>query len=155
MPTTGVIANGGNLGTDVSADGRTIVGAANDARGIQNAAIWLRAAEWRLLGGFADGGSCDAFLSTALGTSRDGKVVVGQANKGCTETMRFGGKNPPAWPISEQPSQVITPGQKPSPETARDCWLSDRRRLLLNGCAMGGRQAGDDSRRKRPCRRCL
>lgn len=70
-------------------ESRTIVGAANDARGIQNAAIWLRAAEWRLLGGFADGASCDAFLSTALGTSRDGKVVVGQANKGCTETHAF------------------------------------------------------------------
>lgn len=89
MPTTGIIANGGSFASDVSGDGRTIVGAANDARGIQNAAIWLRAAEWRLLGGFADGSSCDAFLSSASGVSRDGKVVVGQAYKDCRSAHAF------------------------------------------------------------------
>jgi probable HAF family extracellular repeat protein len=89
MPTSGIIANGGSFATDVSADGLTIVGAANDARGIQNAAIWLRAAEWRLLGGFAGGSSCDAFLSVATGISRDGKVVVGHAYKDCRSVHAF------------------------------------------------------------------
>jgi hypothetical protein len=53
MPTTGVIFNGGRTAAAISADGRTIVGAARDAQGVENAAIWLRATEWRLLGGFA------------------------------------------------------------------------------------------------------
>src|SRR4051812_3437529 len=40
-PTTGVIFNGGVSSQDVSGDGRTIVGIARDAGGIQQAAIWL------------------------------------------------------------------------------------------------------------------
>ena len=77
MPTTGVIFIGGLGATNVSRDGSTIVGVAADSRGIQ-AAIWQRAAEWRLLGSFRPGAaSCDASLSSATDTSRDGKVVVG------------------------------------------------------------------------------
>ncbi len=90
MPTTGVISTGGTFATKVSRDGRTIVGTAADARGITQAAIWLRAAEWRLLGSFgANAAPCDAFLSTGLDTSSDGRVVVGLARNGCTLSHAF------------------------------------------------------------------
>jgi probable HAF family extracellular repeat protein len=84
MPTTGVIFNGGWYANDVSRDGRTIVGAARDSRGILQAAIWVRAAEWRLLGSFTPSAApCGASLSGANGTSADGRVVVGYASNGC------------------------------------------------------------------------
>jgi uncharacterized membrane protein len=79
MPTTGVIFIGSYQTLGVSGDGRTIVGIARDNRGIQQAAIWLRAAEWRLLGGFPNVAPCIDFLSGATGTSDDGGVVVGWA----------------------------------------------------------------------------
>ena len=89
MPTTGVIYIGGLGATSVSGDGSTIVGVAADARGLQ-AAIWLRAAEWRLLGSFRpDAASCDASLSTATDTSRDGRIVVGSARDGCNISHAF------------------------------------------------------------------
>lgn len=90
MPTTGVISNGGVSSADVSRDGRTIVGTAADARGIEQAAIWRRATEWQLLGSFGpSAASCDRFLSSAADTSGDGRVVVGQAGNGCTLTHAF------------------------------------------------------------------
>jgi probable HAF family extracellular repeat protein len=90
MPTTGVISIGGFTGAGVSRDGRVIVGSAFDPQRIRQAAIWLRAAEWRLLGSFSPGGAaCDTSLSIALGTSGDGRVVVGSANRGCTSTHAF------------------------------------------------------------------
>jgi probable HAF family extracellular repeat protein len=90
MPTTGAVATGGYLATDVSRDGHTIVGQAFDSRRVLQAAIWLRAAEWRLLGSFSPNSQpCDAFLSLATDTSRDGSVVVGQAWEGCTLTHAF------------------------------------------------------------------
>ena len=89
MPTTGVIDIGGVSAAAVSADGRTIVGIAGDARGLTNAAIWQRAAEWRLLGGFRDGASCDRSLSQATDVSRDGKVIVGMAWRGCAGAHAF------------------------------------------------------------------
>jgi probable HAF family extracellular repeat protein len=90
MPTTGVIFNGGNAAAHVSRDGRTIVGTAADSRGIAQAAIWLRAAEWQLLGSFGPSAApCDRSLSSATDTSSDGLVVVGLANNGCTLTHAF------------------------------------------------------------------
>jgi probable HAF family extracellular repeat protein len=90
MPTTGVISTGGKYATKVSRDGRTIVGTAADSRGISQAAIWLRAAEWKLLGSFsANAAACDALLSSALDTSSDGRVVVGYAWNGCTLAHAF------------------------------------------------------------------
>ena len=54
------------------------------------AAIWLRAAEWKLLGSFRPGAApCDASLSGAQGTSGDGRVVVGHAYDGCNFTHAF------------------------------------------------------------------
>jgi probable HAF family extracellular repeat protein len=89
MPTTGVIFIGGKLASGVSADGATIVGTAYGPGRIENAAIWLRAAEWRLLGSFPGAVPCDFNLSSATGTSRDGSVVVGFAYNGCTMTRAF------------------------------------------------------------------
>jgi probable HAF family extracellular repeat protein len=90
MPTTGVISIGGLGGTGVSRDGRTIVGLASDSSRIQQAAIWLRAAEWRLLGSFGPNAApCDTSLSIATATSGDGKVVVGSARNGCTVSNAF------------------------------------------------------------------
>jgi probable HAF family extracellular repeat protein len=90
MPTTGVIFIGGKAAESVSRDGGTIVGTVADSRGIEQAAIWLRAAEWQLLGSFSPSAApCDAFLSSASSTSSDGRVVVGQANNGCNFTHAF------------------------------------------------------------------
>jgi probable HAF family extracellular repeat protein len=90
MPTTGVIFAGGVTATGVSRDGHTIVGWARDARGVQQAAIWVRATEWRLLGSFAgSAGPCDASLSQATGVNRDGQTVVGFAWNGCAGAHAF------------------------------------------------------------------
>ena len=90
MPTTGVQYIGGVGASSVSRDGSTIVGTAADSRGVHQAAIWLRAAEWRLLGSFRpDAASCDLSLSSAIDTSRDGRVVVGVAWDGCTIAHGF------------------------------------------------------------------
>ena len=61
----------------------------DDSRVVQ-AAIWLRAAEWRLLGSFAPNAApCDASLSRRDGTSSDGRVVVGLAWNGCSFAHAF------------------------------------------------------------------
>src|SRR6266850_112205 len=78
MPTGGTRNIGGRSGIAVSRDGRTIVGNALDARGLENAAIWRSGTEWRLLGSFSrDAQPCDQLLSSSSGTSEDGRVVVG------------------------------------------------------------------------------
>jgi probable HAF family extracellular repeat protein len=90
MPTTGIIFAGGLSASSVSRDGHTIVGTAADARLIQQAAIWVRGTEWRLLGSFGSNAApCDRFLSSAAGTNSNGQVVVGQAYNGCTFTHAF------------------------------------------------------------------
>ena len=63
MPTTGVIFIGGLGATNVSRDGSTIVGTVLDSR-VTQAAVWVRAAEWRLLGSLRPGAApCDTSLS--------------------------------------------------------------------------------------------
>jgi probable HAF family extracellular repeat protein len=89
MPTTGVIFTGGKETQGVSGDGRTLVGKAADSRGIEQAAIWLRAAEWRLLGSFPNAAPCDLQLSSALDANSDGTVVVGLARNGCNLAHAF------------------------------------------------------------------
>jgi len=90
MPTTGVIFAGGVQASGVSRDGHTIVGWARDASRIQQAAIWTRGTEWRLLGSFAgSAGPCDTSLSQATGVNRDGQTVVGFAYSGCTSAHAF------------------------------------------------------------------
>jgi len=90
MPTTGVIFAGGMGAAGVSRDGHTIVGSARDARGIQQAAIWTRGTEWRLLGSIpGSAGPCDTSLSGALGVNGDGQTVVGYAYSGCAASHAF------------------------------------------------------------------
>lgn len=84
MPTTGAVYLGGQQGLGVSADGTRIVGIAHDPNGVENAAIWVRATEWRLLGSFANAVPCDKDLSSATATSSDGGVIVGIAFNGCS-----------------------------------------------------------------------
>lgn len=89
MPTRGVIDIGGIAANDISRDGRTIVGDAVSG-GIEQAAIWQRAAEWRTLGSIAPNAQpCDRLLSSALSTSADGRVIVGLAWNGCSIARAF------------------------------------------------------------------
>ena len=88
MPTTGVISIGGVQADAVSRDGRTIVGTAIGSS-LMQAAIWKRAAEWQLLGSFPNAVACGFELSSAYGTSADGRVVVGLARNGCTFAHAF------------------------------------------------------------------
>ena len=90
MPTTGVIFAGGVTADGVSRDGHTIVGWAEDARGVQQASIWTRGTEWQLLGSFAgSAGPCDTSLSSATDVSGDGQTVVGFAWNGCAGAHAF------------------------------------------------------------------
>jgi probable HAF family extracellular repeat protein len=88
MPTTGVVFIGGVSANTVSRDGSTIIGSALDSRGLINAAIWQRGAEWNVLGSFRPGAApCDRTLSSAFDTSRE--VVVGYAWDGCNFAHAF------------------------------------------------------------------
>ena len=91
MPTTrGDIFIGGKGAAALSRDGRTIVGTAVDGAGNEQAAIWQRAAQWRLLGSIAPNAApCDTLLSSSYDTSDDGTVIVGLAWNGCTIARAF------------------------------------------------------------------
>jgi probable HAF family extracellular repeat protein len=90
MPTTRDIFIGGKGAAAVSRDGKVIVGTATDAQGREQAAIWLRAAEWRLLGSVvANPAPCDALISSSYDTSDDGTVIVGLAWNGCNFARAF------------------------------------------------------------------
>jgi probable HAF family extracellular repeat protein len=90
MPTMGTEDIGGRSAVAVSRDGRTIVGRALDARGFENAAIWLGGTDWRVLGSFSrDAQPCDTSLSAAYGASDDGRVIVGLAWDGCRHAHAF------------------------------------------------------------------
>jgi len=89
-PTRGVIYNGGTSSEDVSGDGRTIVGIAEDHGGVSQAGIWLGSTQWQLLGSFSPTAApCDKSLSAAYGISRDGKVIVGIAKDSCSLAHAF------------------------------------------------------------------
>ena len=90
LPTKGVIYVGGQKAEAVSLTGDTITGTAYDARNFTQAAIWQRAAEWRLLGSVVPNAApCDALLSSTYDTSEDGKVIVGLAWNGCNFARAF------------------------------------------------------------------
>ena len=90
MPTSGVVFIGGRQALSTSRDGNTIVGEALDARGLQQAAIWLRGTEWQLLGSIPPNAQpCDADLSIAIQVSGDGKVVVGLGWDACSVARAF------------------------------------------------------------------
>ena len=90
MPTTGDIFIGGVGTSAVSLDGRTIVGTALDSNRREQAAIWQRSAEWRLLGSIVPNAeACDALLSSSYDVSDDGQVIVGLAWNGCRIARAF------------------------------------------------------------------
>ncbi len=90
MPTSGTVFIGGVGATTVSQEGRTIAGAALDANRHQQAAIWQRGAEWRLLGSIvANPAPCDDLISTAIGANDDGTVLVGLGWNGCSIARAF------------------------------------------------------------------
>jgi len=90
MPTTGVIYIGGKEADSVSRDGTAITGTAFDNRNVSQAAIWQRAAEWRLLGSIVPNAQpCDELLSSSYDSSDDGKVIVGLAWNGCGIARAF------------------------------------------------------------------
>ena len=89
MPTSAPRRLGGIQATAVSRDGKTIVGEALDARGLETPPSGP-AASWRTLGSFTPAAQpCDLNLSTALGTSADGRVVVGLGWNGCGHARAF------------------------------------------------------------------
>ena len=90
LPTKGVIYVGGRSAEAVSRNGDTVAGIAADSRNVMQAAIWQRAAEWRLLGSIVPNAApCDALLSSTYDTSDDGKVIVGLAWNGCSIARAF------------------------------------------------------------------
>ena len=90
MPTSGAVYMGGAASQDVSRDGRTIVGIAFDANRKQQAAIWQRGTEWRLLGSVVPNAQpCDDLISNAIGTNGAGTVLVGLAWNGCSFARAF------------------------------------------------------------------
>ena len=91
MPTTGDVFIGGGVGAfAVSRDGRTIAGTALDPRRVEQAAVWQRGAEWRLLGSIRPNAvPCGELLSAGRGTSGDGKVIVGLAWDSCGVARAF------------------------------------------------------------------
>ena len=81
---TGTVPIGGNGAAGISADGMTIVGRANDAMGVENAAIWQGGTDWQVIGSFTpDARPCDQLLSAAYGVNGDGSVIVGLGEGGC------------------------------------------------------------------------
>ena len=90
MPTSGDTRLGGVGASAISRDGRIIIGDARDSRGLKNAAIRSVEGEWRLLGSVVPNAvPCDDLLSSALGGTDDGSVVVGLAWNGCSFARAF------------------------------------------------------------------
>lgn len=90
MPTSGEVFIGGDGASAVSRDGRTIVGTARDANRRTQAGIWLRGSEWRLLGSIVPNPvPCDDSISSGLGASADGKVIVGLGWNTCNIARAF------------------------------------------------------------------
>ncbi len=83
-PTSGVVPIGGTGGVAITSDGRMIAGRALDDQGLENAAIWQRGTEWRVLGSFSpEAQSCDRLLSGTFGMDDEGQVMVGLGWDGC------------------------------------------------------------------------
>jgi uncharacterized membrane protein len=79
MPTSGVTLVGGGLGTGyISRDGKAMAGTVIDLNKIQQAARWDGERSWRTLGPLVPNAvPCQQSLSSATGTSGDGRVIVG------------------------------------------------------------------------------
>ena len=90
MPTGGDVFIGGLAANVISNDGRVIAGEALDANRVEQAAIWQRGTEWRLLGSVVPNAvPCDNLLSSVFGGNRDATVLVGLAWNGCSFARAF------------------------------------------------------------------
>ena len=90
IATSGAVFAGGLGASGVSRDGRTIVGTALDASRNQQAGIWQRGTEWRLLGSVVPNARpCDNLISSGYGTNGDGTVLVGLAWDSCGFARAF------------------------------------------------------------------
>jgi uncharacterized membrane protein len=78
--TSGVV-NIGSISQTVaiSADGKTIVGTANDDRGVAYASIWQSGTKWSTLPPLLNGRIVDGKTTVGYGVSGDGSVIVGLA----------------------------------------------------------------------------
>jgi hypothetical protein len=106
MPTTGVIANGGWLGLDVSVVSRTPPSGCAP------------------LNGDCLGGSRTAWPATSASVPHWAPVAMGKwwwatHSKTVDQRMRFAGRNRQAWSISAQPSPARAPAPRPYQETAK------------------------------------
>jgi probable HAF family extracellular repeat protein len=134
QPTTGVVYIGGQAASAVSRGGDAIAGIAYDARNVSQAAIWQRAAEWRLLGSITPGAlPCDALLSSALDASDDGKVVVGLAWNGCSVARAF------RW---EESTGMVDLGTLAEGESTRANGISGDGRVVVGWQTQGGPRRG-------------
>ena len=156
MPTTGVVFVGGKNASSVSRDGKTIVGTAFDQR-VSQAAIWLRSAEWKVLGSVVPNAvPCDDLLSSAYDTSADGKVIVGLAWNGCNFARAF------RW---EESTGMVDLGSTVPGRSSRANGVSGNGRVVVgwqehatgprHGSAVGRRPANDLYRRHRIRRRSI
>lgn len=90
MPTTGDVFIGGIGASAISRDGRVIAGTALDANRKEQAAIWQRGTEWRMLGSIVPNPEpCDNLISSVFGGNADGTVLVGLAWNGCRIARAF------------------------------------------------------------------
>jgi probable HAF family extracellular repeat protein len=123
MPTTGDIFIGGKGASAVSRNGRVIVGTAADSAGREQAAIWQRASEWRLLGSIApNAATCDALLSSSYDISDDGRVIVGLAWNGCSIARAF------RW---EEPTGMVDLGSTVAGRSSRANGVSGDGRVVV------------------------
>jgi probable HAF family extracellular repeat protein len=123
MPTSGAVYMGGVASVGVSRDGRTIAGTALDANRKQQAAIWLRGSEWRLLGSVVPNPApCDELISGTYGTNGSGSVVVGLAWNGCDFARAF------RW---EESTGMVDLGSTVSNRTSRADGISGDGRVVV------------------------
>ena len=118
-----------------------------DRSRVIQAAIWLRAAEWKVLGSFRPAAApCDASLSGAQGTSGDGRVVVGLAWMVATSRMRSGGRIDGHGGPREFRRGTFQSRDRRFRRRQSRGRLPDGRERVRPGRAMGGRSAGTLSR---------
>ena len=95
-PATGVVNIGSISQTvAVSADGKTIVGTANDDKGVGYAAIWQSGRQWQTLPPPPNGRVLDGKSTIGYGVSGDGSVIVGltYVNPNRVEGFRYDAKS--------------------------------------------------------------
>jgi probable HAF family extracellular repeat protein len=160
-----VVFIGGSVARKVSRDGRTIVGDARDARRIEQAGIWLRGTEWRLLGGLTPSTvPCQGQLSSGVDVSADGRVVVGYATSGppadpCAQSRAFRwdestgmtdlgslvpGQGSAARGVSGDGNVVVGLQESPGPGLARvgARWVNGREELMPGPAGVVGGLVG-------------